>query len=170
MTDPKFLRLDYQAVQQVIQKLLADYPELAEDEELLKDMIDGESDFTKVIERLVAEYAEASDFASVIKEREKALTERRGRYEAKADAMKALMLQLMQQSQQTKVTLYEATVSVLKPRASVRVDDVNVLTQPYFKLERSADKKRIREDLENGLTVEGASLEYGEAGLSIRTR
>lgn len=171
MTDPKFLKVDAQNVVNQIKTLFGTYAmEFDDDANLYSSTLEGETDFFEVMKRLVAAYQECDGMAEAIKERERHLKLRRERFEHQAASIKAVMYNLMSEAQQDKVTLPEATVSTLKPRASVKVYDVDELQQPYFRLERTADKKRIKEDLENGLTVEGASLEYGEAGLSIRTR
>lgn len=161
---------DAQFVRTQIQSLIAAYPELEEDAALLADMIDGETDLHRILEKLLNERREAETMASAIKEREGDLNERRKRYERKADGVKKIMLQLMETAQQDKVTLTEATLSITKPRESVEITDIDALPQGMFKTERKALSKEILAALKAGDKIPGAEIRIGEAGLMVRTR
>lgn len=161
---------DAEVVKAEISRLLAVYPEIAEDVELLADSIEGETGLYKILERALSARQEADMMAVAIKERETALKMRRERYEQQSDAYKALMLNMMQYASQDKVTLTEATLSITKPRTSVSVEDANQLPQGYYQTERVADKKAIKAAIDAGETIPGASLKTGEAGLTIRVK
>lgn len=161
---------DAAVVKAQISRLLTDYPEIGEDIELLADSLEGETGLYKILERALSARQEALSMATAIKERETGLKERRERYERQGDAYKALMLSMMQYAEQEKVTLVEATLSITKPRSSVSVEDASQLPQGYYKTERVADKKAIKDAIEAGSEIPGAYMQQGEAGLTIRVK
>lgn len=161
---------DADAVKAEINRLLTDYPEIAEDTQLLADSIEGETSLHKILDRALSARQEAVSMVYGIKEREADLEERRKRYEQQAEAYKTLMLSLMQYASQDKVTLTEATLSITKPRSSVVVDDENELSQGFYKNIRVADKSAIKSAIDKGEMVHGASLKMGPVGLSVRTK
>lgn len=165
-----YLFKDAQFVRTQIQALIAAYPELEEDSTLLADMLDGETDLHRVLEKLLNERREAETMATAVKDREADLTERRKRFERKADGVKKIMLQLMEAAQQDKVTLTEATLSITKPRTSVQVLDVDALPQGFFRNERKPLTTEIKAALEAGDKVPGAELVLGSSGLMVRTK
>lgn len=165
-----FLFKDAQFVRTQIQALIAAYPELEEDATLLADSVEGETDLYRILEKLLNERREAETMATAVKEREGDLSERRKRYERKADGVKKIMLQLMEAAQQDKVTLTEATLSITKPRESVEVTDLDAIPQGFFKTERNALSKEIMAALKAGEKIPGAEIRIGEAGLMVRTK
>lgn len=165
-----YLFKDAQFVRTQIQALIAAYPELEEDATLLADSIEGETDLYRILEKLLNERREAETMASAVKEREGDLSERRKRFERKADGVKKIMLQLMEAAQQDKVTLTEATLSITKPRTSVSVLDIEALPQGFYRNERKPLTTEIKAALEGGDKVPGAELVLGSSGLMIRTK
>ena len=159
-----------EAVRSQILSLIAVYPELEEDATLMADMVEGETDLHSVLGKLLSERRDAETLASAIKEREADLSDRRKRFERKADGVKKIMLQLMEVAHQDKVTLPEATLSITKPRMSVDVFDVDALPQGFFRTERKAISSEIKTALEAGEKIPGAELKLGVAGLTVRTK
>lgn len=161
---------DAEVVKAEISRLLTDYPEIAEDTQLLADSIEGETGLYKILDRALSARQEAISMVYGIKEREADLEERRKRYEQQAEAFKGLMLSLMQCAAQEKVTLLEATLSINKPRTSVEVINEDELPQGYYQTKKVADKAAIKKAIEAGETIPGASLKWGDAGLTIRSK
>lgn len=153
-----------------ILSLIAAYPELEEDATLLADMVEGETELNSVLGKLLSERREAETLASAIKQRESDLTDRRKRFERKADGVKKVMLQLMEIAHQDKVVLPEATLSVTKPRVSVEIIDLASLPQGFFKTERKPLIDEIKTALESGEQIPGATLSLGNTGLMVRTK
>lgn len=163
------LHMDAKYVRAEIERLVAAYPELAEDEDLRLDTIDGETDLTRVIERALAEKLDADAMAAAVKERADALAERRSRYERKAEAMKELIMGLMEAADVPKLQLAEATLSLRDPVASVEITDILAIPQGYYRLEKKADKASIRKALLAGEAIPGAELTLGKTSLTVRT-
>lgn len=145
-------------------------PELAEDEQLRADMLEGETDFLPTMSKLVRlralRIAEANGLADYIDE----LSQRKARKAREADAIKETMLGLMNAADLDKLQLPEATLSVTKPRASVDVTDPDALPQGYFLAERKPIKTAIKDALEAGQAVPGAAIVYGTPGLTVRVK
>lgn len=166
----RYLHLDAQFVKAEIGKLIAAYPELAEDESLRLDMIEGSTTALGVIERALAERQEAEMLAGAIQARMVDLSERQARFVKKSEAMKSLIKAVMKAALLDKLTLPDATLSITKPRESIGIINLEELPQGFYRTIRQADKAAIKDALAAGQDVPGAALVIGEAGLSIRTK
>lgn len=161
--------LDARFTSQQIARLKDMYPELAEDADLLAGMVSGETQYERVLGKIVDEYLDAVSMRAAIKERQAALRERADRFERKADAMKTLAIALMGAAGDAMARLPEATLSVRAGKPSVVVDDVDDLPQGMFRLERVAIKAAIAAAFEAGEHVPGAHVEPAQPILSVRT-
>lgn len=168
MSKPEYLKLDAEAVRLQISVMISQYPILAEDEELLRDMVEGETSLHHVLTRIMDEKFNAEDMTTAIKAREASLKARRERFESKADAMKDLALSLMQAAKMDKVELEEATLSIRKPSKRVEIDDIDQLPQGFFSIERKADKKAIAEAFKENQPVPGSRYVDGNFGLTVK--
>lgn len=166
----QYLFLDAAFVKAEIGKLLAEYPELEEDEALRADVIEGETDAHKIIARALEQRQEAETLAGAIKARVVDLSARQSRFERKSEAMKQLIRNVMQAASLSKITLPEATLSITSPRSTVGIEDLEQLPQGYFKTVRQADKAAIKEALFSGQEIPGAYLVTGSPGLMVRTK
>lgn len=165
-----YIALDVKQLEREIGALLDAYPELADDDELRADMLEGSTDLERIASRIVRRRTLAVAGVVGIKVVEADLKERRARFERQEEAMKALLKRVLTLAGADKLTLPEATVSITKPRESVDVQDVGALPQGYFNTIRQADKKAIGDALKAGEAIPGAALTVGEAGLTIRSK
>ena len=165
-----YLYLDANLVKAEIAKLIEANPELAEDESLRADMIDGETNATRIIERALEQQQEAETMVGAVKAREIDLAARRGRYERKSEAMRSLIKSIMRAAHLDKITLTEASLSLTKARQTVGIEDLDALPQGYFKTTRQADKAAIKNAFDRGEEIPGAFIVTGETGLTIRTK
>lgn len=163
-----FLQADVASVLADIDALLAAYPELAEDEDLRADMLEGETDLHSVLTRLVAIERDADAMIKAIADRARDLSGRKARYEKRKDAMRGLMLRVMQAAGATKAPLAEATVSVGKGRTGVDIVDADALPDTLVRVERVPDKKAIMERLAANENVPGAVLREATATVTVR--
>lgn len=166
----QYLYLDAAFVKAEVGKLLAEYPELENDEELRADAIEGETDAHKIIARALDARQEAESMAGAVKARVIDLLARQSRYERKSEAMRSLIRNIMQAAKLQKLTLPEATLSITSPRQTVGIEDLEQLPQGYFKTVRQADKTAIKSALEAGEQIPGAYLVTGTPGLMVRTK
>lgn len=166
----KYLYLDAQNVKATVADLLAAYPELAEDEALRLDMIEGETDLHTIVSRALDVRQEAETMVEAIKARAENLAARKARYERQSEAMRKLIKSVMEAAHADKLVLPEASLSIGKAREAVNVLDVMALPQGYFKTERKADKTAIKAALAAGEAIPGAELVLGDTSLTIRAK
>lgn len=150
--------------------ILEAYPELAEDESLRADILDAETDFNRLVERLTSRLLDALEMAAGAKARKQEVGERQSRFERQAEGFRGLIKGLMQFADMQKVVLPEATVSITKPRTKVNIIDVNDLPQGFYAVERKPKSAEIKAALDAGEQVPGAELALGDEGLMVRTR
>lgn len=162
-----YLAVDVANVLADIDGLLAAYPELAEDEDLRRDMLEGETSAFAVLTRLLNIERDADSMAKAVASRVSDLQARKARAEKRKDAMRALMLRVMQAAGIQKAPLVEATVSVSKGRDSVEVTDESLLPDNVVRVVRTPDKKLIAEALLLG-PVDGASMKTGGPTITVR--
>lgn len=163
-----YLAYDVTVLEREFADLVAAYPELAEDDELRADTIEGETDAYRVLGKIVAIERDANSMALAIGERAKELAARKERYARRKDAMRALLLRLLKAADLTKVSLPEATVSVSKGRAGVEIVDESLLPDNVVKLKREPDKTAIKAALDAGDDVPGAVLREGQPSVTVR--
>ncbi len=163
-----YLAYDVTVLEREFADLVAAYPELAEDDELRADTIEGETDAYRVLGKIVAIERDANSMVLAIGERAKELVARKDRYTRRKDAMRALLLRLLKAANLNKVSLPEATVSVGKGRAGVEIVDESLLPDNVVKLKREPDKTAIKAAFDAGEDVPGAVLREGQPSVTVR--
>jgi hypothetical protein len=163
-------RLDPIFVQNAISELLLKHPDLLEDEILRADVIEGETDAFDFIAQVVREIGGAKILelgsAAYIAE----LQSRKARFERRQDALRELLLKVMQSAQLSKVELAEATVSVRQGPAKVMIVDETQIPEDYLRIVSTPDKIKIREALVANEPVPGAMLSNREPVLAIHSK
>lgn len=138
-----------------------------DDQELIADMVDGETEFLPIMDKVLSRYREACAMEDAITARIKELQEREGRYVRKQESIKAAMLGAMTLAGMTKLPLTEATLSRGAGRQSVVVVDESALPDEFVRIKREPDKVAIANALKSG-DVAGATLSNGGETLTIR--
>lgn len=163
-----FLVADVANLTAHIADLFAAYPELAEDEDLRRDMLEGETSAFEVLTRLVSIERDADSMARAVASRISDLQARKARAEKRKEAMRVLMLRIMRAANIKKAPLVEATVSVSKGRQSVEIVDEAALPDEFVRIERVPDKKALLAKLAANENVPGAALKDGDETLTVR--
>jgi alanyl-tRNA synthetase len=161
---------DARIVRNQIEALKALYPEITEDADLLADVLEGETNLDRVLEKLVDFVRDAETMMAAVKARKDEIAERQKRFERQAESGRKIIQQLMESAHQTKVVLPEATLSITAAREKVEVTNVDDLPQGYFRTERKPLSKDILLALKAGEKIPGAELVIGDSGLMIRTK
>jgi len=151
-----------------IAAVLSEFPELADDEGLRADTLEGETDLHELLTVIEDLEAEAGDMCAAITEREAVLADRRRRFERKRQAMRMLALRVMEVGSVRQVTLPTATLPVLHGRLRPHVTDEAVLPDEFWRISRSPDLKAIGTAVADGLTVPGVTVTNGASSLAIR--
>lgn len=148
--------------------LFAVFPELAEDEQLRADTVEGSTDVYAVLGRILNIALDARTMASAIKDRIGLLGERKAAVERREEAMRAMGLHIMTRAGITKAALTEATLSVRLVAPGVKITDEALLPEAFWRVRREPDKIAIKAALTAGQDVPGAVLGNGSQTLAIR--
>lgn len=153
-----------------LNSLLAEFPELTDDEQLRADVLEGETDIADVMDRLWSVECEAKGFIAGIAERQKDLGERKARYANKVEAMRRLMLLVLNRADLQKMELPEFTVSTLKVPPAVVINDPAEVPFEYGSSKWAPDKNLIKKALEDGTPVEGCHMSNGSISITVRAK
>jgi hypothetical protein len=162
--------LNIAQIEREIEDLIAAYPDLAEDETLRADMIEGSTDAPAILSKIVDRMQEAEAMASAIAKRVNDLNARGAVFDRRGDAMRSLALRIMNAAQLRKMPLPEATLSIRVNPPSVILHDETKIPGEFTKTEIKIDRTKIKEALKAGQIVPGASLSNGSESLSVRVK
>ncbi|WP_019999036.1 siphovirus Gp157 family protein [Aureimonas ureilytica] len=168
MTNPQYLAYDVTVLEREFADLIAAFPELAEDEGLRADTIEGETNAHRVLSRIVAIERDADSMSKAIAERKKDLDARKARQDRRKEAMRSLLFRLLKASDLPKVTLPEATVSIGKKAATVEIIDETAIPKRFMRVKSEPDRAAIKEALDAGKSVKGAQLGLPGETLTVR--
>lgn len=153
-----------------LNNLLADYPELSDDEQLRADVLEGETNLDEVLERLWQIECDSKGMIAAISERQKDLQARKKRFEHRIEVMRGLMLSILNRAKLSKRELTEFTVSRRAGLTGVHIEDANAIPRQLCKVTYSPDKTAIRKQLDEGELVPGAILVTGPETVTVRTK
>lgn len=161
------IKIAAEVVRSRIEALKASFPDLEEDVELLAGMVEGETDFDLVLERIVKEALESEAMAEGLHEYGTNIRSRRDRLLRKGEAMRDLAMGLMNAAGKDKALLATATLTIRGGSQLVTIDSEDDLPQGFVK--RTPLVSVIKNALKNGEDVPGARLTAGDPSLTIRT-
>jgi hypothetical protein len=154
-----------------IEALLRDYPELATDDFLRADMLEGETDLGEIITSINRMIEDAKALRDGTQGRLDDLLTRRTRFQKRVDFGRDLILKIMEAGQIKKLELPEVTASLKNnPRQLVGDPDPDTLPMEFIKITRTVDRKAIREALEKGQDVFGCFLSNAPPSLTLRPK
>lgn len=146
--------------------------DMGEDADDLHDTLAGEVDLIEALTRLDYQIIDAEIEAEGTKTIIAALTSRKGRADRRAEALRAIVLQAMEIAGEKKLNLPTGTLSVRVINPKLIVTDEAALPAIYFKTpDPVLDKAALKlawDELPEGQTIEGVSLDNGGVGLTIR--
>ena len=153
---------------QQISVLKSEFPTLDDDEDLLRDTLEGETSFNEVMEKLVTQIREEDMLAEALAARIGKLRERQTRHTTRMNFYRALILKLMQSAAITKHKTTEGNISVVNSQPKVIITDESAIPAEFTRTIVEPDKVSIKKALTSGKTVSGASLSNGGTTLMIR--
>lgn len=152
-------------------ELLAEFPDLADDVEALNDTADGEVDFDLAVRSMIRSAWLDEAFAEAIDSEIERYAERGARYRDRAARKVEIILTTMTACDRRKLTLPECTITVTDRRASVVITDEKQIPVEYYKTKEPAiSKTLIKEALDAGKVVPGATLSNGGVQLNVRRK
>ena len=154
----------------VKRRLLADDPDLAADETMLRDMLDGETDAFDLMRRMVRFALDASSLADAADARATDLIARRDRFTRRAETARAAVFGMLDALGETKLTDAEFTATISAGRQGLVLTDEAALPDRLMRVTRSPDRAAIAAALKAGLAVSGAEISNGSPTLTIRKK
>jgi hypothetical protein len=152
-------------------RLLEDDPDLADDERLMADMLEGESDDAlEVLHRMVRASLHAKSMAEAAKQRAADMDARAARYARRDAALRGGVFAAMDALQLRKLEQPDFTAGVSAGTVAVVITDETALPDEFMRVEKSPNKTAIGAALKGGATVPGAELSNGLPRLSVRVK
>jgi hypothetical protein len=155
-------------VEQQITALLNENPELLGDEELKADMLQGNTNFYELVEKIHLNIMHNSALMHGLIDILDDLNRRREVLRNRIEFQRALIKRLMEAADQRSIDLPAAKISLGKSPAKVIVTDENAIPDEFVRIKREPNKTAIKEALVGGKDVPGATLSNGGTSLTIR--
>lgn len=152
-----------------IKILLEDYPQLAEDEELFRDTLEGNTRFNEIMDRFLVEMRDNETLAEAISQRIGKLRERQTRMTHRAQFYRGLMHRLLSLVGIKSVALPDGKVSIVNSPDKVIVVDESAVPDAFCKITREPNKIAIKNAIKSGQYIPGVVLSNGGTSIAIRT-
>jgi hypothetical protein len=165
---PDILQIHTDILLREIERLKALYPELADDETLLADTIEGSTRFESVLDRLNVAYLEVTGLREATLMLKQTMQDRADRFERRGEGIKGLMLSVMLAAGQRKAVLPSGTISVANGRDKLELDD-DFHAQGYMRVREEPMKSDILTALKAGAEIPGARIVKTPEHLQVRT-
>lgn len=158
-------------LRQQIEALIRNYPDLAEDETLRADTLEGATDIKQVLTALFEAADDNKTLMEAITLRVQTLTARKARLLRRVEFLRDLMLRILQSADQKKIELAAATLLQRATQPQI-VGEINAdaLPDDLVRIKREPDRVKIREALLARREVPGLSLSNAPPTLSINVR
>lgn len=149
-------------------KLIEVFPQLAEDEELFRDTLEGNTRFNEIMDRILSEMRDNETLAEATSSRIGKLRERQTRLVHRAQFYRALLQRLMDFTGIKSVALGEAKISVVNTPEKVIITDESAIPDAFCKITREPNKTAIKNALKSGTYIPGATLSNGGTTIQVR--
>ena len=154
-------------IEAIATRLRSEFPELADDETLRLDTIDGEAPLTDVLRHIVREMVEVDAYASGLAATIETMKDRQARFIRRHDYCRAMIERLMAAADLAKVTLPEATLSMRPGTPKVVIANDKEIPPEFLRTKVEPDKVAIRDALKDGATIPGCFLSNGSPSLWV---
>ena len=148
--------------------LLAEWPQLSDDEELLQNMVEGSTRFYEVMEFFLCAMRENETLAESLSARIGKLRQRQTRLTHRAQFYRSLMHRLLERTGTRSVDLPEAKISVVNSPDKVIVTDEGAIPDAFCKITKEPNKVAIKAAIKSGTIIPGATLSNGGTTIQVR--
>ena|ERR1700761_3319259 len=141
-----------------------------EDEVLISDTFEGQTDIYECMDWLLRKVAEESTMQDAIASRIKALQQRKLAAETREQSWRGLLQRAIEATGLKTVKRPEATITLAPKPAGIEIIQEDLIPDEFFVVEtiRKLDKKKLKEAAVLN-SVPGVSLDNGGVSLRIRT-
>ena len=141
------------------------------DEATILDTLEGETDINEAILEVVEEISTRKAEASAIDIRIKALQDRKSRLEKGVETLRAVICQAMDMTGIKQVKNEAATITLKPTPPSVSITDEEAIPAVFWKpQDPKLDKSALKQALDNGEEIPGATLSNGGITITIREK
>lgn len=151
-----------------INALLVEYPQLADDEELFRDTLEGNTRFNEIMDRLLQEMRDSETMAEAVGLRIGKLRERLTRLTHRTQFYRGLMHRLLSLTGLKSVALPEAKISVINSPDKVIVTDEAAIPDAFMKITKEPNRTAIKNAIKSGQYIPGATLSNGGTTIQVR--
>ena len=153
------------------EQLMTHYPELVEDEQMLLDTLEGETDIHEILARTVRSIVEDQCLKEALDIRVTQMRDRRERLDRRIHGKRQIVANIMAEVGLKKLLQDDFTVSQSFTRPSVVVMEQDKLPAKFLRVKTitEPDKTAIKLAIESGQSVPGATLSNPQPMLTIRT-
>ena len=148
--------------------LLAEFPQLADDEDLLRDTLEGNTRFNEIMERFLSAMRENETMAEAVSQRIGKMRERQTRLTHRAQFYRSLMHRLVERSGVKSIPLPEAKISVVNSPEKVIITDEAAIPDAFCRITKEPNKTAIKSALKSGTSIPGATLSNGSTTIQVR--
>lgn len=144
--------------------------DMDEDERLLVDTLEGETDLFEMVGKLLGQIEVDEGNVKALAEQIADRQSRKARASDRIDAYREAIQALMGCAKLDKLTLPEATLSVRQVPPKCLVTDEAAVPDELCRFRRSPDMALIKAEMESGRVVSGVTLDNGGTTLTVRRR
>lgn len=163
-----FLPPFVQAMLTDVERLTQQYPEIADDEDFRRDVLEGQTDLNQILSYFVRlnRQSRANEIAVQLMIEE--LEKKEAAHKNKRELTRAIIQKILERANVSRVSLPEATIYTQATPQKVVIVDEAKLPEHLVRVSYEPDKKAIKSELERGLEVPGATLSNGSQTIVIR--
>lgn len=165
MHDPLSREIALEA--RIREQLIAMYGDEIDDQALL-DTLEGECGVVEQIAAVIRSARQTEALAEGLKALVAQMQDRKKRMDLRAERLRAIALQAMEETGRQKIEAPDFTASLGKGARGVTITDESALPEDFLAWKSSPNKTAIKESLEAGKEVPGAVLSNGSARLTVR--
>lgn len=159
--------LDEIRIAQEVRAQLVEIGRVEDDDELLHDMIEGETSLLPMLERIARKARLFDAHAASCRQRAQELEKRARRWENRQRIARSTIAWAMQEAGLKKHEAADVTITVRPGVRSVVITDEAAIPESYIRVTTAPDKARIKAALSEGVAVPGATLGNAEPVLMI---
>jgi hypothetical protein len=150
------------------EQLIAIHPDMATDEDLLFDALDGQSDVPDQLRTILRHGLEAEIFADALTRHIDLLRQRQARFKQLGGVCRQTVKDAMDALGITRLTAPDFTASIQKGRPRVVVSEIDDLPEEYVRTTTEPNLAAIADALKAGNDVPGASWSNAAPIIVIR--
>lgn len=144
--------------------------EIANDPDFLLDLAEGQTSLLETLDALLEADAVDEGLLEGVTAAAARVADRKDRFAKRRAARRAIVEQALVILERNKLERPCATISLAARAPQLVITDESALPSKFFKSEPKLDKKALKEALDAGEDVPGATLSNGSQSLTIRRR